>query len=97
MSTTSHESPAHATDPRSQLPAELRMGGDIARALAHLGEEAPEAIATHVRKFWDRRMRAALLDHLAAGRIEDEVLRAAAEHYRRGEIDRAEVREPSGG
>ena len=42
-------------------PAELRLGGDVARALAHLGPQAPEEIATHLRKFWDPRMRSAIL------------------------------------
>jgi hypothetical protein len=80
----------------AQLP-ELRLGGDVARALAHLGPQAPEEIATHLRKFWDPRMRAAILRRLAAGEIEDPVLRAGVEALRAGEVDRAEEREPSGG
>ena len=85
------------TDPRSALPPELRLGGDVARALAHLGDRAPEEVATHLRKFWEPRMRAAIVARLEAGQIEDPVLRAAVEAYRQGEIDRGEVRKPSGG
>lgn len=85
------------TDPRSALPPELRLGGDVARALAHLGERAPEEIATHLRKFWEPRMRAAIVARLEAGEIDDPLLRSAVEAYREGEIDRGEVRKPSGG
>jgi formate dehydrogenase subunit delta len=88
---------AEGHDPRELLPPELRLGGDIARAMAHLGERAPEEIATHLRKFWDPRMRAAILERLRAGEIEDPVLRSGVEAYLAGAIDRGEVREPSGG
>lgn len=88
---------AEGHDPRELLPPELRLGGDIARALAHLGDHAPEEIATHLRKFWDPRMRAAILERLRADEIDDPVLRAGVEAYLAGEIDRGEVREPSGG
>ncbi|WP_122261843.1 formate dehydrogenase subunit delta [Ornithinimicrobium cerasi] len=84
-------------DPRELLSPEVRLGGDIARALAHLGEDAPTEIATHLRKFWDPRMRAAILERLRAGEIEDPLLRAGVEAYLEGEVDRGEVREPSGG
>jgi formate dehydrogenase subunit delta len=37
---------------------EARMGNDIARHLAHLPPaEAAEAIASHIERFWDPRMR----------------------------------------
>jgi formate dehydrogenase subunit delta len=43
------------------LPAEARMGNDIARQLAHLPvEEAVEAVARHIETFWDPRMRRSL-------------------------------------
>lgn len=83
---------------RQQLPADLRMGHDIARAMAHHPpERAAEEIATHLRKFWDRRMRASIVARLERGEEMDPLLRAGVEFYRAGEIDRAEVAEPSGG
>jgi hypothetical protein len=82
---------------RAAQPPELRLGGDVTRALAHLGPQAPEEVATHLRKFWDPRMRAAILRRLDAGEIEDPVLRAGVEALRAGDVDRAEEREPSGG
>lgn len=40
------------------LPAEARMGNDIARQFAHLpAAEAAEAVARHIESFWDPRMR----------------------------------------
>ncbi|HEX5086661.1 MAG TPA: formate dehydrogenase subunit delta [Nocardioides sp.] len=40
------------------VAAEARMGNDIARQFAHLpGPEAAEAVARHIRSFWDPRMR----------------------------------------
>ena len=81
------------------LPSEIRMGNDIARALHHLpGDEAAEAVATHLTKFWEPRMRRALVDRVRAGdpRV-DPLLAQAAERYLAGGVDRAEVAEPSGG
>lgn len=81
------------------LPAEIRMGNDIARALHHLpADAAAEAVATHLKKFWEPRMRRALVERVRAGdpRV-DELLALAAERYLAGQIDRAEVAEPSGG
>lgn len=64
-----------------QVSPEARMGNDIARQFAHLPwEEAVSAIATHVQKFWDPRMRTrlrALVDNGAAG--VDPLVAAAAE------------------
>ncbi|MFK5690738.1 formate dehydrogenase subunit alpha [Ornithinimicrobium sp. LYQ92] len=83
---------------RVELPADLRMGNDIARAMAHLPpERAAEEIATHLRKFWDPRMRAGIVARVQRGEQMDPLLRAGVEFYRQGEIDRAEVAEPSGG
>lgn len=46
----------------------VTMANQIAKFFAHQGEEkAVAAIADHLAKFWDPRMRADLLRHLAAG------------------------------
>lgn len=43
------------------VPAEARMGNDIARQFTHLpAAEAAEAIARHIESFWDPRMRRTL-------------------------------------
>jgi formate dehydrogenase subunit delta len=40
------------------VPAEARMGNDIARQFAHLpAADAAEAVARHIESFWDPRMR----------------------------------------
>lgn len=40
------------------LPAEARMGNDMARQFAHLPEaDAVAKIADHIGRFWDPRMR----------------------------------------
>lgn len=75
------------------------MGRDIARHMSHLDPaDASEQIATHLRKFWPPRMRRALV---ALVRAEDErvdpLLVSAVRDYLAGDIDRAEVAEPSGG
>jgi len=84
---------------RSALPPEIRMGSDVTRALAHLPpQEASEQIATHLRKFWEPRMRQALIDRVRHHDERVEPLLAAAVHdYLDGDIDREEVSEPSGG
>ena len=52
------------------VPAEARMGNDIARQFAHLPpSEAAEAVARHIETFWDPRMRRAL-EALAAAHDE---------------------------
>ncbi|HKX68092.1 MAG TPA: formate dehydrogenase subunit delta [Intrasporangium sp.] len=81
------------------LPPEIRLGNDIARAMHHLSaEEAAKAVATHLQKFWDPRMRRALVERVRAGdpRL-DPLLAAATTSYLGGQVDRAEVAEPSGG
>jgi len=61
-----------------------RMANQIARFFASRPE--PEAVAgteDHIRKFWDPRMRAALVAHLAAGGADlSPVARGAAERLR---------------
>lgn len=50
------------------MPAERRMANDIAANLVHLpGDRAAEAVAGHIGRFWDPRMRARLLDFVDAG------------------------------
>ena len=50
------------------VPAERRMANDIAANLVHLpGDRAAEAVAGHIGRFWDPRMRARLLDFVDAG------------------------------
>ncbi|WP_258318993.1 formate dehydrogenase subunit delta [Streptomyces griseorubiginosus] len=50
------------------VPSECRMANDIARNLGHLpGEEAAGAIAGHIGRFWDPRMRARLYAFVDAG------------------------------
>ncbi|MBN9027559.1 MAG: formate dehydrogenase subunit delta [Rhizobiales bacterium] len=47
------------------------------------GEKAPAAIAEHLRKFWDPRMRAGILAHLDAGGAGlDPLVRQAVERLR---------------
>lgn len=49
-------------------PPHVRLANDIAAQFTHRPlDEAAEAIAAHVRAFWDPRMRGALLQHLAEG------------------------------
>ena len=44
------------------------MANQIGRFFAHEGEaQASESIALHLRKFWDPRMRRAILAHLDSG------------------------------
>jgi formate dehydrogenase subunit delta len=50
------------------LPPEIRMGNDIARAFAHLPqEEAVAAIGAHLKRFWDPRMRHAIVARVDEG------------------------------
>jgi formate dehydrogenase subunit delta len=83
----------------ARLPAEIRLGNDICRAFCHLPQDAAAAaVATHLKKFWDPRMRRALVERVREGdaRI-DPLLAAATASYLGGQVDRAEVAEPSGG
>ena len=44
------------------VPPEYRMANDIAANVQHLPEDrAAEALAEHIRRFWDPRMRALLI------------------------------------
>lgn len=47
---------------------EVRLGNDIARQFAHLDpDEAAARVAAHVERFWEARMRNALLDRIERG------------------------------
>jgi formate dehydrogenase subunit delta len=49
-------------------PSHVRLANEIAVQFAHHPlDEAARAVATHMRTFWEPRMRTALLEHLAAG------------------------------
>jgi formate dehydrogenase subunit delta len=50
-----------------QVEKLVRMANDIARNLAVQGETAVAATADHITRFWDPRMRAAIIAHAAAG------------------------------
>ncbi|MER5396986.1 formate dehydrogenase subunit delta [Streptomyces sp. NPDC002599] len=50
------------------VPPEHRMANDIAANLGHLPQEsAAEAVAGHIGRFWDPRMRSRLLAYADAG------------------------------
>ena len=81
------------------LPSVIRLGHDLVRNFEALPPDtAATEVATHIRKFWDPRMRRELLEYVDAGdsRV-GPLLAAAARRLRDGGVDRAEVREPSGG
>lgn len=83
----------------SDVPAVVRMGHDLVRHMGPLhGGDAATEIATHMKKFWDPRMRQQLLSLVREGRGDIEPLLVdAARHVAEGDIDREEIREPSGG
>jgi len=83
----------------AELPPVIRLGHDLVRNFEALPpDKAAEEIATHIRKFWDPRMRRELLRYVDAGdqRL-GALLTAAAGSLREGAVDREEVRQPSGG
>ena len=77
----------------------VRLGHDLVRNFEALPpEKAAVEIATHIRKFWEPRMRHELLAHIRWGDTSlHPLLVRAAEDLVDGDVDRAEVREPSGG
>ena len=79
--------------------AVVRMGHDLVRHLEHLpGDQAAMEIATHIKKFWEPRMRHELLARIRWGDTTlHPLLVAAAGDLVDGEVDRAEIKEPSGG
>lgn len=62
----------------------VHMANQIGKFFASQGaEKAPAAIAEHLRKFWDPRMRACILAHLEAGGADlDPLVRQAVEKLR---------------
>ena len=83
----------------SHVPPVVRLGHDLVRNFEPLPpEKAAVEIATHIRKFWEPRMRAELLSRVRWGDTGlHPLLVRAAEDLVDGEVDRAEMREPSGG
>jgi formate dehydrogenase subunit delta len=81
------------------VPPVVRLGHDLVRNFEALPfEKAATEIATHIRKFWEPRMREDLLARVRFGDTTlHPLLVRAAEDLVDGEVDRAEVREPSGG
>jgi formate dehydrogenase subunit delta len=77
----------------------VRLGHDLVRNFEALPrEKATEEIATHIKKFWEPRMRHELLARIRRGDTElHPLLVRAAEDLVDGDIDRDEVKEPSGG
>lgn len=62
------------------VATQVRMANDIAAQFRHLPHDAAVAgIAGHLRSFWDPRMRAQLVAHVASGGegLDDLVLEAA--------------------
>ena len=81
------------------VPPVVRLGHDLVRNFEALPpEQAATEIATHIRKFWEPRMRQDLLARIRWGDTTlHPLLVKAAEDLVDGDIDRSEVREPSGG
>jgi formate dehydrogenase subunit delta len=76
----SHETKSHEN---GKSPDKLiYMANQIGKFWTSQGaEKAPPAIAEHIKKFWDPRMRSAILAHLANGGVGlDPPVRAAIEH-----------------
>ncbi len=88
---TAHQQPV--------LPPEIRMGNDIARQFAHLPErEAAEMIATHLEKFWEKRMLRHLLTIADPENPDiDPLLIHAVSCLTVDDVDHEELLEPSGG
>jgi formate dehydrogenase subunit delta len=67
------KSPWHWSAPGSEVivavPSEIRLATEIAAQFGHLppGETA-EAIAAHIRRFWEPRMRARLINQVTQAR-----------------------------
>lgn len=80
-------------------PPVVRLGHDLVRNFEALPpEKAAGEIATHIRKFWEPRMRHELVARVRRGDTGlHPLLVRAAEDLVDGDVDRAEVREPSGG
>ena len=69
-------------------PPHVRLANDIAEQFHRRpSEEAAVAVATHIRRFWDPRMRAQLLEHVdAGGEHLDPLVVEAARRLRSGAV-----------
>lgn len=78
---------------------EVRMGNDIVRQFAHLGDEAAGArAAEHMAKFWDDRMRDNLRDAVRSGDPDaTHALVVAEAILEQTRVEQAEFTKPSGG
>ncbi len=81
------------------VPPVVRLGHDLVRNFEVLpADKAAVEIATHIRKFWEPRMRHELLARVRRGDTTlHPLLVVAAGDLVDGDVDRSEVREPSGG
>ena len=81
------------------VPPVVRLGHDLVRNFEALPpEKAAVEIATHIRKFWEPRMRHELVARVRWGDTSlHPLLVRAAEDLVDGDVDRAELEEPSGG
>ncbi|MFL6150768.1 MAG: formate dehydrogenase subunit delta [Ornithinibacter sp.] len=81
------------------VPPVVRLGHDLVRNFEALPDDkAAVEIATHIRKFWEPRMRHELLARIRRGDTTlHPLLVLAAGDLVDGDVDRSEVREPSGG
>ena len=84
---------------RGDIPPVVRLGHDLVRNFEALPpDRAAVEIATHIRKFWEPRMRQELLARIRWGDVTlHPLLVRAAEDLVDGDVDHAVVREPSGG
>jgi len=61
------------------LPPEIRLGNDICRAFHHLPHDAAAAaVAGHLTRFWDPRMRRAITERVREGHPDVDPLLAQA-------------------
>ena len=61
------------------IPSEIRMGNDICRAFGHLPDDAATAaVAGHLTRFWDPRMRRAITERVREGHPDVDPLLAKA-------------------
>ena len=63
----------------AHLPPEIRLGNDICRAFRHLPHDAATAaVAGHLTRFWDPRMRRAITERVREGHPDVDPLLAKA-------------------
>lgn len=77
----------------------VRLGHDLVRNFENLPpDKAAVELATHIKKFWEPRMRADLVARVRHGESDlPPLLVLAAQDLVNDEVDQAEVKEPSGG